>query len=309
VVARSPVAICCVVATLLLLLGLAAAAGRGAESSAPELLLASGGTLELSNSLDGAAVLTARNLKPGSAADGTVSVSNTGSVDGSLSLAQANLADTPGPFGGRLSNHVQLAVEEMSGGGSTARSVYSGALSGLGNRALGTLPAGQTRSYRFTVSLPDTGATPAPGAGDNLFQGATLRVDYVWTASGDDPASGGAGDGGAGQGSLTLELSGKRKQRPLRKRRVVVRARCSATCRLTPSARVRKARGVRRLRARRAAATAGTRKRLTFKLSRRQTRALRRALRRRRKLVALVEVTATAPGARVTAKLRITLRR
>ena len=308
--ARSPVGGSCVVAALLLPLGLWAAGGGGAgESSAPEVLLASSGTLALSNSLDGAAVLTARNMKPGSIAGGAVSVSNTGGVDGTFSLSQANLVDTPGPLGGQLSDHVQLTVEEVSGGGATAQSVYSGALSGLGTRALGTLRAGQTRSYRFTVSLPDAGAAPPPGAGGNLFQGAALRVDYVWAASGGDPGDGGADNRGTGQESLTLKLSGKRNQRPLRKRRLVVRAQCSAACRLTPSARVRKAPRLRRLRARRTAATAGARMRLTFKLSRRQTGALRRGLQRRRKLVALVQVTATAPGALVTAKRRITLRR
>jgi hypothetical protein len=304
------VVVSCVLASVLMLLGLTAAA----EPSAPSLLMASRGTLELSNSVDGAAVFTARNMRPGSSASGTVSVSNTGAADGAFSLSQANLIDTPGPLGGRLSDHVQLIVEEISDGGSTAQSLYMGVLSGLGTRALGTLRAGQTRSYRFTVDFPDGGAA-APGAGDNLFQRASLRVDYVWTASGTDAGSGGTGGGEAGGGpalrqpSLTLTLSGKRKQRPLRRRRIVVRARCNVACRLTPSAKVRKARGLRRLRARRVPTAGGKRQRVTFKLSRKQVRALRRAFRRRKRLIARGKVTATAPGAKVTANRRIVLRR
>jgi hypothetical protein len=195
--------------------------------------------------------------------------------------------------------------------------LYTGALSGLGSRGLGTLRAGQTRSYRFTVDFPEG------GAGDNLFQSASLKVDYVWAASstgggagggaGGGDSGSGAGDsrgfGGGGQPSLTLTLSGKRKQRPLRKRRLVVRAQCNVACRLRPSGKVRKARGLRRLRARSVLMPGGKRKRVTFKLSRRKVRALRREFRRRKRLVALVKVTATAPGAKVTAKRRIVLRR
>jgi hypothetical protein len=297
---RSPVVIV-VLASALMLLGLSAAA----EPSAPTLRMASSGTLQLSNSLDGAAVFTARNMKPGSSASGMVSVSNTGGADGAFSLSQANLIDAPGPLGGRLSSHVQLTVEEISNGGSTAQSLYAGVLSGLGTRSLGTLRAGQTRAYRFTVDFPEG------GAGDNLFQRASLKVDYVWAATGAGSGAGGGGGtgGGAGEPTLTLTLSGKRKQRPLRKRRLVVRASCNVTCRLAPSAKVGKVRGLRRLRATTAATAGGTSKRVTFKLSRKQVRALRRQFRHRKRLVARVKVTATAPGAKVTAKRRIVLRR
>jgi hypothetical protein len=290
-----------VLASALLLLGLSATA----EPSTPTLRMASSGTLQLSNSLGGAAVFTARNMKPGSSASGMVAVSNTGGADGAFSLSQANLVDTPGPPGGRLSDHVRLNVEEISQGGSTAQALYTGVLSGLGSRSLGTLRAGQTRSYRFTVDFPDG------GAGDHLFQSASLKVDYVWAAGGAGGGGGAGGDGGGGAGepTLTLTLSGKRKQRPLRKRRLVMRASCNVACRLAPSAKVRKAPGLRRLRATHASVPGGKGKRVTFKLSRKQVRALRRGFRHRKRLLALVKVTATAPGAKVTAKRRIVLRR
>jgi hypothetical protein len=319
-VRRSPTAVICVLAGVMMIFGLTAARGRGAEeAAAPALLLASGGTLELSNSLDGAAVFTAQNMRPGSSSAGTVSVSNTSSVDGAFSLSQANLVDTPGPLGGRLSDRVRLNVEEVSEEGSTAQSLYYGVLAGLGTRPLGTLRAGQTRAYRFTVDWPDGGPAPA-GAGDNLFQSAALRVDYVWTASGADPGgggtgggggggTGGGGTGGGGQTALTLTLSGKRKQRPLRKHRLVARAQCNIACRLVPSARVRKVRGLRRLRALRSPLAAGVPKRVVFKLKRKQERSLRRAFVRRKRIIAVVKVTATAPGAKVTATRRIVLKR
>jgi hypothetical protein len=318
---RSPATVICVLAGVMLLLGLTASRGRGAaEPASPALLLASGGTIELSNSLDGAAVFTAQNMRPGSSSAGTVSVSNTSAVDGAFSLSQAGLVDTPGPLGGRLSDRVRLNVEEVSGGGSTAQSLYYGVLAGLGTRPLGTLRAGQTRAYRFTVDWPD-GGPAAAGAGDNLFQSAALRVDYVWTASGGETGGGGTGGGtggtgggiggtgGSGPTALTLTLTGKRKQRPLRKHRFVVGARCSIACRLVPSARVRKVRGIRRLRAVRSPLGAGIPKRVVFKLKRKQERLLRRAFVRRKRIVAVVKVTATAPGAKVTATRRIVLKR
>ena len=318
--ARRPSALIWLTAGLVLLLALTAAGGQGgAGQPTARFVLSSGGSLELSDSLAGGAIFSARDMAPGSSAAGTVSVSNTGSLDGAFSLSQVNVVDTPGPFGGRPSQHFQLAVEEISAGGSTAQLLYSGVLSGLGTRQLGPIRAGETRSYRFTVSFPDTGIPPAPDMGDNLFQSGSLRVDYVWTASVADPGAGSGGGGGGsvggeggvgdgGQASLTLTLGGKRKQRALRKRRIVVHARCSTMCRLAPSARVRKARGLGRLRSRRTAVPAGKRKRLTFKLSRRKVRVLRRVLRKRRRLVGVVKVTATAAdGVKVTARSRIIL--
>lgn len=317
--ARGSSALVWLTAGLVLLVALTAAGGQGgAGQPTARLMLSSGGSLELSDSLAGGAIFSARDMAPGSSAAGTVSVSNTGSLDGAFSLSQVNVVDTPGPFGGRPSQHFQLAVEEISAGGSTAQLLYSGVLSGLGTRQLGPIRAGEERSYRFTVNFPDTGSPPAPDMGDNLFQSASLRVDYAWTASGADPGAGGGGGapgggGGAaagGQAGLILELGGRRRQRPLRRRRLVVRARCSLACRLKPSATVRRARGLRRLRSRQVALPAGRPKRLTIKLSRRQARALRRVFSRRRTAVAVVRVTATATdGSHVTAKRRITLLR
>jgi len=315
-----------VAAGLVLLAGLTTAAGGAADPPAAQLTMSSGGSLELSNSLAGAAVLSAENMAPGASAAGTVSVSNMGGSDGAFSLSQANVVDAPGPFGGRPSDHFQLAVEEISAGGSTAQSLYSGVLSGLGTRPLGSIRAGETRTYRFTVNFPDTGVPPAPGLGDNLFQSASLSVDYVWAASSEDSGAGAGGGGGSGAGggsgggsngsgsgsgqaSLTLRLAGKRVQRPLRRRRLVVQAKCSQACRLTPSARVNKARGVGKLRARKATASAAKGRRLIFKLSRKKARALGRVLRRRKRVVAVAKVTAAAAGVKVTAKRRIVVKR
>jgi hypothetical protein len=325
-VVRSPTLATCLVGAILLALAVASVGVQGAgQPPAAELRLASG-TLSLSNSLNGAAILNVQNLKPGGSAAGTVEVTNTGSLDGQFSLSQQNLVDAPGPFGGRLSDYTQLGVEQIAPDGSLVGSVYSGTLSGLGSRDLGTLDAGESRTYRFTVALPDTGIPPAPGAGDNAVQRSSLQADYVWTATADKPGGGGGnggGNGGGGSngnggngggdwatpGTFTLKLSGKKKQR-LRKRRLVVDARCSASCRLTAAVKIKKARGTGKVRLRKSvAAPAGKRKRLTIKLSRRAVKAVSRVLRKRRKAVAVVTVTGVAGGVTLKATRRIIIRR
>ena len=57
--------------------------------------------------------------------------------------------------GGQLSGAVQLAVLDQTNGNAV---VYSGPLSGLGERALVRLGPGQSRSYYFAMTLPDGGA-------------------------------------------------------------------------------------------------------------------------------------------------------
>jgi spore coat-associated protein N len=310
-----------------------AVAGVDGAGTAPEAQLRlANGTLSLSNSLDGAAILTAQNLKPGDTRTGQVTVANTGSLDGAFSLSQANLVDTPGPFGGRLSDGLQLSVEQITSGGSTVSSVYSGVLSGLGSRPLGTLAAGEARIFRFTAGLPDEGHPPAPGLGDNGFQRSALQVDYVWTATADEGGGGGGGDGGGGnsgggwppaQPGFTLKLSGKKRQRPLGRRPLVVDAWCSYDCRVSWSMKVLKARRrgrkrprmvalrVGKVRSRKAVALrAAKRAPLKIKLSRRCKRVLARHLRKRGRTMAVVRVTATsATSVRVTATRQIALRR
>lgn len=324
----------CLVVAAVLLAGLAAAGARAPAEQAPRLVLTSGGLLQLSDSLGGGAVLDVEDIRPGDSASGTVVVSNGGSAGGVFSLAQANLADSPGPLGGALSTHLLLAVEELLAGGSIAQSVYSGPLAGFAARPLGLLGPGQTRAYRFTVSFPEGGVPAAPGLGDDRFQGASIAADYVWTVVADGPGGGAGGgpvDGGGGggttgpgggvvgggglaggtpgQGSLTLRLAGRRKQRPLRGRRLVLTATCNTSCRLSPALRVPKTPGLKKVRSRPVAAAAGKRTRLVFKLSGRKAKALRRALRKRRRVIATAVVTARTDSVKVTAKRRILLKR
>jgi hypothetical protein len=86
-------------ALLTLLLAAAAVVGSGADftaSSANPANTFAAGTLTISNSKEGAAVLSASGLKPGNSATGTVDIENTGDIDGVFSIASTITEDTTG---------------------------------------------------------------------------------------------------------------------------------------------------------------------------------------------------------------------
>ena len=315
---------------------LAAAAAAGSVHDpgalpAADVRLASG-TLSLSNSLNEAAVLSVQNLKPGESRSGQVTITNTGTLDGAFSLAQTNLADTPGPYGGRLSDALQLSIEQISGGGSTVSSVYSGGMSGLTSRQLGTLAAGEPRTYRFTAGLPDTGHPLGPGLGDNLFQRSAVQADYVWTATADEPGGGGSGGGGSGGGGsggwtapggpFTVEIGGPKRQRPLRKGRLVFTIRSNAICSVRWTASIMRSRPTRKRRARMIPLRGGTarspkplvmsatkQQTVTVRLTRRMKRILRTQFRRRRPLFAGIRAFTSSGTVKLVARRRIQLKR
>jgi spore coat-associated protein N len=323
-----------IVTSVVLAAAVAAGSVPGAGSPpAAEVRMASG-TLSLSNSLNEAAVLSAQNLKPGESRTGQVTVANTGTLDGAFSLTQSNLADTPGPYGGRLSDALQLSVEQISNGGSTVSSVYSGAMSGLTSRQLGTLAAGEPRTYRFTASLPDTGHPLGPGLGDNLLQRSAVRADYVWTATADEPGGGGGGGTGGGgtggggawappSGPFTVQIGGPKRQRPLRKGKLVFTISCSSVCNVRWTASLmrfkptRKKKRVRMIplrggtaRSRKPIAMpASTQYKVSVKLTPKMKRILRTQFRGRRPTFGGIRVFASNGPVKIVARRRIQLKR
>jgi spore coat-associated protein N len=155
------------------------------SSSTParaELQLASspGDSLTLSNDKEGAAILSLGGMRPGDSVTDTVTLGNTGTVPGDLSLSTSNLLDTPGAGGGALSGELDLVIRDVTNLGSPL-TVYSGKIDALTPVTLGTLAAGASRVYEFRVSFPDAGA----GA-ENAFQGSAVSVQFDWTAVNND---------------------------------------------------------------------------------------------------------------------------
>jgi hypothetical protein len=120
------------------------------------------GTLEQTNSKAGSAIFKVTNLKPGDTVNGTVTITNSGSLPASFSLTETATNGFVNPA------NLQLVVKD----GSTV--VYSGAFGGLGTKALGagTWAANESHTYSFSVTL-------ALSAG-NAEQGKGATATYSW---------------------------------------------------------------------------------------------------------------------------------
>ena len=143
--------------------------GRMAAEGAVTLSAASG---------TGHAIITASGLRPGQSVSGNVALANVGESRGRLTLQRTGMVDTPGRFGGRLSDVLLLRVEELGGGS------WTGPLSGPDALDLGIMEPGEGRSYKLTLTLPDTG----PRGRDNGVQGSSVTIDWAWTTESVGPA-------------------------------------------------------------------------------------------------------------------------
>jgi hypothetical protein len=267
-----------------------AAACAGAGAAKPErppeaVLTQATGDLRLSNSADGQAIFQASGLAPGRSVTGTVRLTNSGTLPGDLSLNQLDVSDNPGPGGGRLSNVATLDITDATGGSSIP--VFSGRLGGLGSRPLGAIGPGETRTFRFTASLPDM---------DNAFAGSGLTVRYAWNAT----ASGG-GPGASEQPVATFKLNSKK----LLKRRILdVTASCNVACRISAQAQLPKAgRGKKAPKSSVRTATLTTPNRaarIRLTISKKAQRGLKQLLKKKRRAVVTVRLN-VSPAAGGTA--------
>jgi hypothetical protein len=158
---------------------LRAAIGLERGGGGPLAQASAAGSMSLTNSNGEGAIFTLTNIAPGYTGEGQVTISNTGTMPGTLSLASADLSDAPGRLGGRLSERLQLRLEEIGSG--TAAELYSGGLGVMPKLQLGTLTVGEARTYRFLITMLDGGAPSSPFVGDNLYQQARTNIGYEWT--------------------------------------------------------------------------------------------------------------------------------
>jgi len=171
-------------ALLVALLAFGAVVGSGASftsKSANPSNTFSAGNLAQSNSKEGAAVLTATKMVPGSSTNGTVTITNSGDVAGTFTLSKTSLTDTPGANGGQLSGVLDLKVEDVTKASPVA--VYSGKVGAMGAQSLGSFAAGEARTYKFTITFPDGGVPASATTGDNAYKGSSMSVGYQWDAA------------------------------------------------------------------------------------------------------------------------------
>jgi len=135
------------------------------------------GTLSIGNTASSATLNAGTNMKPGDTVNGTVDISNSGSIPGTFTLKTSNAVDTAGLLG-----QLDLKVEDCGTfSGATAPNcagttfVYNGKANAVGTTALGSYAANAKHRYQFSVTMP----TAIP----NTFQGATASVEFDWDAA------------------------------------------------------------------------------------------------------------------------------
>lgn len=170
-------------ALVLVLAAVGVAVGSGASFTAqtanPSNTFSSG-SLSMSNSKDGAAILTASNMKPGDSATGTVDIQNTGTINGTFSLSRSALNDSDGanPMSAKL-NVVAKDCGDFASGTPTCDvgdpNVYSGTLGAMtGSYALGSYAANDKHRYQFTVTFDSSAG--------NAYQGDSSTATFQWDA-------------------------------------------------------------------------------------------------------------------------------
>lgn len=129
--------------------------------------MASTGIMEIGNSDEGQAILTAEGLLPGDTATGTVTIENIGDADGDFTLTASNFVDEPADPA--LSAALSLVIND----GTAA--IYDGSLAGLSTIDLGTWAPGDAATFTFTISFDL--------ASGNEYQDARTTVDLTWDAT------------------------------------------------------------------------------------------------------------------------------
>ena len=291
------------------------AATSGADPQPVAVVNQASGTFQITNSRDGQAIFQAHGLAPGRSVTGTVQVANPGALAGDLGLRQLDVVDQPGANGGLLSNAVHLDVQDITGGNLVP--VFAGQLASLQSRSLGSLAPGAARTYRFTASLPDGGAPPTPTSGDNSYAGSALTVRYSWQATAPDPNEGGGGGGGGGPGgtgapTFTFRVVSKKV---LKKGILDVMGTCDRACTVTAYAQLPKAKRKRKRAVTRRKVTTlpapNKVARIRLKLSKKNKKQLKKALRKKKKVALTVRlsVAAASGGAQKAYSKKVVVKR
>ncbi|MET0467372.1 MAG: TasA family protein [Aeromicrobium sp.] len=148
----------------------AIAVGSGAtfsSTSGNTISAATSGTLTQSNSKAGKAVFALDNLKPGDTLNGSLKLTNTGTLPANFSLTEAS--STNGFDGENLKLVIKNTTKNTT--------VYTGTFGGLADgtkNTLGTWAAGEANDYTFTVTLDQ--------AAPNTQQGKSATATYTWDA-------------------------------------------------------------------------------------------------------------------------------
>lgn len=168
-----------------LLAASAIAVGSGASFTSQSVNAASGytaGSLEMINSRAGAAVFSQGNLKPGDVVNGTLTITNSGSLPATMALTET--LSTNGFTGSNL----ELTITDTTTGASQ-RQIFSGTFGALVDGAKTALPGlsgatwapKESHTYEFKAVL----ALSTPNADQNKTASATFQWDGTQVNDGD----------------------------------------------------------------------------------------------------------------------------
>ncbi|MFL5913370.1 MAG: hypothetical protein ACJ768_22730 [Gaiellaceae bacterium] len=296
-------------------------AGSGKPHAASPQVALAAGTLSVGNSANGSAILNATGMVPGGPhTNGSVTITNGGSLAGAFSLSKNVTGGSP------LASLLHVTITQ---GGAN---VYDGSVAGMGSISLGNFAVGESRQYDFDVSFPDGGVPSGNTSGDNAGRGVTATVDYVWSASADEPAppagtnpgvtgstNGTGADGGLilGSGGTStnpsfVTLAGAGKQNPLKQHNVVIiKTKCTQACDLlaggtlsVPNA----AKAYKFSQLKKHLSSGGTAT-LKLKIPKSALKALKKAIAKKKSSIAKIKVTAKAGGKSSNAQRTIVLKR
>jgi hypothetical protein len=279
------------------------------------------GTLSQSNSKSGAAILSATDMRPGETATGSVTIANTGTAAGDFTLSSFDVTDVPGRGGGLLSMALVATVLDVTDPAAPRR-VYTGSLGAMTTRALGAFGPGAQHTYRFSVGLPN-----AAGSALDDVQGGSVTIGYRWKASTSSsgtptspptpttpeppptPPPGGTAPPtsqpppSTGLSPFRLTVTGKPRWSVRKRRGPSIEARCTRTCSLRATVKVR---GMKRklplkVTSKPMASGAGRATRFQIVLKKMSLEKVRRAIKRHKRVKIAVAVTAVDQY-RLTAK-------
>lgn len=159
-------------ATALVAGAIAVGSGATFDSTTASSLAVTTGTLTQSNTKAGTAVISLTNMKPGDTVIGSLTLTNTGSLNQVFTLKESGVSDnfTYVNASGATASYLNLVILDTT----TSTTVYNGALGGVATAGvpLGTFAAAGAHTYRFTVTLDQ--ATP------NTYQNKTASATYSW---------------------------------------------------------------------------------------------------------------------------------
>ena len=124
-------------------------------------------------------ILEVTNIGPGDSRSATVTITSGHGEPASFGLVGDRLRQQLGRGGGKLSDRLELRLEEMTDQHSPT-TLYAGSVETMSRQALGRYAPGESRTYRFTVTFTDGRAALGADLEDNAYMGASLSLRFHW---------------------------------------------------------------------------------------------------------------------------------